>query len=818
MLEDTAITGTQADAGSTGTEVVESGPPGLIGAPVRRVEDAKYTTGTGRYLDDLVVPGMLHLRLVRSHIAHGRLKSVQLDDWEPAPDGTVLITGADCPDLAVRADVPAETWQQSAQPPLAVDRVRFAGEPVAAVLHSDPYVVEDAAELVDTEIEELPPVLDLASALEGESGPLHEGWSSNLFVKRRRTFGDLEAARSRSSRVVRRVFRNNRQAGVPLENRGCLAVPDPAGEGVTLWSSTQMPHMVRTVVADRLGLPESAVRVVAPDVGGGFGVKGHVFPDEVLISWLALHLGRPVKWVEDRSEHLLASIHARDHAHLVEAHVDDSGRVHGMRLQAIVDAGAYSVYPWTAGSDPGMVGKVFPGPYDFQDYEVEDIAVATNKCPLGTYRGVGRPSAVFTMERIMDEIATELDLDPVEVRRRNVITEFPYTSATGLVYDPGSYRESLELVAAELTAANGSNVQTADTDDVAVGRGFALYNEQTAHGALDFKLRETPIESGYQSTTLRIGTDGGVLVFTGMQSHGQGMETTLAQMAATELGVPLESVRVVHGDTANSPYAMGTWGSRGAALGGASTGRAARVVRDKIVEIAAHQFECSATDVELVDGSAQVIGSPSTSLPISDIAYTAMRKIHDLPPGMEPGLEATDYLDGPPRGTFSNACHGAVVEVDRRTGRIQIRRYVVAEDCGTVINPMVVDGQVHGGVAQGIGSALLEEVVYSPEGQPLSSTFMNYLMPTSTDIPDIEVKHLNTPSPWTEHGMKGMGEAGAIGPMAAIANAVADALNTPVWETPLRMERVSALLDGATPDGLWEKWSGIPELAAFWKS
>ncbi|MGW1681996.1 xanthine dehydrogenase family protein molybdopterin-binding subunit [Saccharopolyspora sp. NPDC002376] len=788
------------------------GPRSLIGARVRRVEDAKYTTGTGRYLDDLVVPGMLHLRFVRSNVAHGRLTNVQLGEWEPAPEGTVLVTGEDCPDLAVTADVPVESWQHSTQPPLAVDRVRFVGEPVAAVLHPDPYVVEDAAELVEVEIDELPPVLDLAAALEGETGPLHEAWSGNLFVRRRRTFGDLAAAKARASRVVRRVFRNNRQAGVPLENRGCLAVPEPDGSGVTLWSSTQMPHLVRTVVAERLGMPESAVRVVAPDVGGGFGVKGHVFPDEVLVCWLALHLGRPVKWVEDRSEHLMASIHARDHLHLVEAHVDDTGKVHGIRLQAIVDAGAYSVYPWTAGSDSGMVGKVFPGPYDLQDYEVEDMAVATNKCPLGTYRGVGRPSAVFTMERIMDEIAVELGLDPVDVRRRNVITEFPYTTATGLVYDPGSYRETLDLVAKELDSPMSTS------DDIAVGRGFALYNEQTAHGALDFALRQTPIESGYQSTTLRVGADGGVLVFTGMQSHGQGLETTLAQVAATELGVPLNQVRVIHGDTANSPYAMGTWGSRGAALGGASAGRAARVVRQKVLDIAGHLLECDVGDLEIVDGVVRVIGSPASQLSLGQVAYASLRKIHDLPAGMEPGLEATVYLDGPPRGTFSNACHGAEVEVDRRTGRVRVCRYVVAEDCGTMINPMVVDGQVHGGVAQGIGSALLEEVVYDSEGQPLTGTFADYLMPTTTDVPDIEVNHLSTPSPWTEHGMKGMGEAGAIGPMAAIANAVADALKVSVWETPLRMERVGALLDGATPAGLWERWSSIPELRPFWSS
>lgn len=794
-----------------------TGPRGLIGARVRRVEDGRLTTGTARYLDDLNVPNQLYLRLVRSNVAHGRITSIGQSQWDPLPDGTSVFTGADCAGIGVAANVDHEAWQDSTQPMLALDRVRFVGEPVAAVLHPDPYVVEDAAELIEVDIDELPPVLDLEQVLAGGTEPLHDGWSNNLFIKKRRAFGDLDAARQRSTRVIRRLFRNHRQSGVPLENRGCLAVPSAAGDGVTLWTSSQMPHMVKTVVASALQLPESAVRVVAPDVGGGFGVKGHVFPDEVLACWLALRTGRPIKWVEDRSEHLLASIHARDHAHLVEAYVTDDGRVQGIRLQVVVDSGAYSVYPWTAGSDGGMVGKVFPGPYDFQDYEVEDLAVATNKAPLGTYRGVGRPAAVFTMERLMDEIAAELDLDRVEVRRRNLITTFPYLTAPGLLYDPGTYLESLERTAQELgyVPSNGRPVRDADAD-VAVGVGFAVYNEQTSHGAIDFALRSTPIESGYQSSTMRVEPDGSVLVFTGMQSHGQGLETTLAQVAATELDVPLASVRVIHGDTANSPYAMGTWGSRGAALGGGSVGKASRVLRDKVLRIAAHLLEVDPADLEITDGNIAVRGTPGTRLTMKDVAYTATRRISELPPGMDPGLEATASIDGPPRGTFSNACHGVVVEVERSTGKVRIRRYVVVEDCGTMINPTVVDGQVQGGVAQGIGSALLEEVVYSGDGQPLTSTFVDYLMPTTTDVPDIEVHHLCTPSPWTENGIKGMGEAGAIGPMAAIANAVADALGTQVWETPLRMHRVAGLVAGATPDGLWERWSALPELAAFW--
>jgi carbon-monoxide dehydrogenase large subunit len=793
-----------------------TGPRGLVGAPVRRLEDRRLTTGTGRYLDDLSMPNMLHLRLLRSNVAHGRLLHVGAPDGQ-LPEGTVVFTGADCAGLGVAADVDHEAWQDSVQPLLAHDRVRFVGEPVAAVLHADPYIVEDAAELVQVDVEELEPVVDLEKVLAGQTTPMHDNWSTNFFVKRRRSFGDIDAARRRGTRVVRRLFRNHRQAGVPLENRGCLAVPDATGDGVTLWTSTQMPHLVRTVVAQVLQLPESAVRVIAPDVGGGFGVKGHVFPDEVLTCWLALQTGRPVKWVEDRSEHLIASIHARDHAHLVEAFVDDTGKVHGVRLQAIVDAGAYSVYPWTAGSDSGMVGKVFPGPYDLQDFEFEDISVATNKAPLGTYRGVGRPSAVFTKERLMDEDAAELDLDRVGVRRRNIIRTFPYLTATGLLYDPGSYLESLDIAAERIghTETKG-RTRPDESEDVAVGIGFAVYNEQTAHGARDFALRSTPIESGYASTTLRVDPDGTISVFTGLQNHGQGLETTLAQVIATELGVPIETIRVIHGDTSNTPYGMGTWGSRGAALGGGAAGRAARAIRTKALEIAAHLLEADPADLETQDGRISVKGAGSSSVTFAEVAYAAIRRVDDLPEGMDPGLESTIHIDGPPRGTFSNACHAVEVEVSRRTGKVGIRRYVVVEDCGTMINPMVVDGQIQGGVAQGIGSALLEEVVYGPDGQPQTSTFVDYLMPTSTDVPDIDITHLCTPSPWTDNGVKGMGEAGAIGPMAAIANAVADALGKQVWETPLRMSRVAALVDGATPDGVFERWSGLTELTDFW--
>jgi carbon-monoxide dehydrogenase large subunit len=407
-------------------------------------------------------------------------------------------------------------------------------------------------------------------------------------------------------------------------------------------------------------------------------------------------------------------------------------------------------------------------------------------------------------------------MDPADVRRVNVIREFPYETANGLLYDPGSYAESLEQ-ALEISGYEQHRTTGAGTGRIRRGYGIALYNEQTSHGTPDFATRGGPIETGYESMAIRVQPDGMVLAQTGMQSHGQSMETTFAQIIADELGVGMESIRLEHGDTTNSPYCVGTWGSRGAALGGGAAASAAREVRAKILDIAAHRLEANPEDLDIVDGRVFVRGAPQSAVTVAEIGYIANRLAQHLPPGMPPGLEAVAYVDGPPRGTFSNACHIAVVDVDTWTGLVKLSRYVVVEDCGTIINPMIVDGQVHGGVAQGVGTALLEELVYSPDGQPTTSTFMDYLMPSASVLPDIEVHHLETPSPWTERGIKGMGESGTIGPMASVANAVSDALGMPANYTPLRPTRVWHLLqNGSDAEALWQRWSQHPGLSRFW--
>ena len=770
-----------------------------VGARITRKEDPRMVSGQARYLEDLTPPGALHLRLVRSELAHADITEIDASALsEEFPDAT-LFTGDDVEGLGVRAVQDYPEAQASFQPLLAQGRVRFVGEPVAAVLTPDPYRSEDAAELVFVDYEPLPALADMEAALAADAPRMHPGWHSNKFVERQMAGGDIDAARQAASHVVARTYTTHRQAGVPMECRGVVAEVDSTGRWLTVHSSTQIPHLLRTYLADELGWPESRLRVRAPEVGGGFGVKGHVFVEEVLVAWLAIRIGRPVKWIEDRREHLIASIHAREHRHVLEAYVDADGRLLGLEADISVDTGAYSVWPFTASSDAGMVAKVLPGPYDFQAYRATFRAVATNKCPLGTYRGVGRPSAVFSQERLMDEIALELGLDAVEVRRRNVIRQFPYRNALGFTYDPGSYSESLERVAEllaperEAAAANGHATRR-------TGVGLALYVEQSGHGTPDFTRRRVPIETGYESARVEMAADGRVSVFTGLQCHGQGHETTLAQVAADELGVDPDDVEVIHGDTLTAPYSVGTWGSRGAVLGGGSVRAAAAQIREKLLDIAAQHLQALPDELDLAGGQARRRDRRDASVPISLLARWANRKLDNLPSGMSPGLVGTAFVDGPPDGTYSNACHGAVVEVDMRTGRVHLKRFVVVADCGTVINPTIVEGQERGGVTQGIGSALLEQFIYDEEAQPLTTNFADYLMPSATDIPDIEIHHLATPSPLTPLGMKGMGEGGAIGPAAAIGNAIADALGTPANATPFTMSRVWELISRTQTD------------------
>ncbi|HVW55431.1 MAG TPA: xanthine dehydrogenase family protein molybdopterin-binding subunit [Rhizobiaceae bacterium] len=764
--------------------------PRQIGARVQRFEDIRLLSGTARYIDDIRLPGMLNLTFVRAEMAHARILGIDSSALAELGYPTWLFTGKDTAGLSMKAHQDVPEMQYSEQPLLAGDRVRFVGEPVAVVLAEDAYKAEDAAETVLVDYDPLPVVGTMAQGRDNSLPPLFDGWTGNVIIERQMKGGDLDVARAAAAHTIRRTYRTQRQAGVPMEGRGVVARYDPADRTLTVWSSTQMPHLVRTYIAEELGLPESRIRVVAPDVGGGFGVKGQVYADEVLIAWLAMKTGRPVKWVEDRREHLIASIHARDHEHTLEAYVSADGMLLGLKADITVDNGAYSTYPFTSAGEPGMVGKVLPGPYRLPAYEATYRAVATNKCPIGTYRGVARPSAVFSQERLMDDIAAELKMDPFEFRLRNIVREFPYKNVLGFTYDAGSYAQSLEkmrdLLAPDIAEAAASKASTTKR----IGVGFACFNEQTAHGTPDFTRRRVPIETGYIAARVTMAPDGEVTVDLGLQNHGQGLETTMAQVAADALGIDPAQVYVRHGDTLTTPYSVGTWGSRGGALGGGAVHLASMRIAEKLRAIAAHLLQARPDEIELAGGRAALRGNPGNSIEIRKLARMALRNVEQLPEGMIPGLEAEFSLDGPGDGTYSNAVHAAVVEIDIATGKTKLRRFVVVEDCGTMLNPLVVDGQVRGGVVQGIGSAMFEHFIYDAECQPLTTSFADYLMPLAPEIPDIEVHHIETPTPLTPLGAKGLGEGGAIGPAAAVANAVANALGVGVTSTPLTTNAV----------------------------
>ncbi len=673
------------------------------------------------------------------------------------------------------------------------------------MLADDRYLAEDAAALVEVDYEPREVVASVEDAIREGAPRLHDGWEDNFFVKRHFTGGDPDAAFAAADGVLELDLTTHRQTGIPMENRGCIAQYDRADEMLTLWTSTQIPHLVRTGLADSLGMPEHRVRVISPDVGGGFGVKGNLFPEEIVVAVLAMETGRPVKWIEDRREHLLASIHAREHHHTARVAHDRDGHLLALRVLMYVDCGAYSVYPWTATMDTGMALGILPGPYRLRNYECEGYSVTTNKCPLGPYRGVSRPAACFTIERVMDAIAEAVGIDPIEVRRRNLVRpdEFPYTSVTGLVYDSGSFLESLDRLVevSELDALRRMQAE-ALRNGRHLGIGIGCYTEQTAHTTNEFIKRGVPIIFGYEATTIRMDPSGKVTIHASTHNHGQGHETTLAQLVADELAIPLDDVLVKFGDTSTTPYGMGTFASRSAVLAGGAAIRASAEIREMLLRFGAHLLEAQIGDVELAEGAVRIKGDPGRAISVRDLARFAYHRPEKLPAGMAPMLEAGASYDADPgNGTFANSAQLAVVELDPETGAVKLLRYVVIEDCGRMINPLIVDGQVHGGIAQGIGGALLEELVYDADGQLLTTTFLDYLLPSATDIPDIEVAHLETPSAFTPKGMKGMGESGAIAPGPVIAAAVEDAIrpfgHAFVNELPITPERVCAWIDQA---------------------
>lgn len=783
---------------------MKNGAGPYLGAPIRRREDPRLLTGRGRFVADITLPHTLHVAFVRSTFAHARITNIDTASARAVSGVAAVVTAADLGKGVnpIRADARFPGFHSSAWPILAGDTVRYQGEPVAAVVASSPYLAADAAALVDVDYDPLPVVVDAEAALASDAPLVYAEWGDNLFLRRSATFGDVDGAFADADVVLRRTFRIQRYTGVPMEPRGCLAQYDAGAGTLTLWTTTQVPHLIRSGVAEALGFPENRLRIVSPDVGGGFGIKAALYPEEVLIPYLARLLDRPVRWIADRSEDFAASIHARGHSHTLELAACRDGTILGLKARIVVDNGAYSTWPWTASMEIGIAAGNIPGPYKIRNYQFEAFSVCTNKMPIGPYRGVARPAACFSIERAIDDLARELGLDPLVIRERNLIDAYPYTTVTGFQHDSGSVLPSVHL-AREVLDYDALRAQQAEARRQGrfFGIGFANYAEQTAHGITEYAKRMMPITPGFDSAMVRMDPQGTVSIAVGVHSHGQGLETTLAQIAADELGVNLDDIQIVYGDTQVSPYGMGTFASRGLVIGGGAVLGAARIIRNKLERIAATLLECAPDDLERVDGAFRVRGVPTSVVTIRECARVAHLRA-ELIPDVGPGLDATVAFDNPPgTGTFSNGLHAAVVEIDPATGEIAIQRYVVIDDCGTVVNPTIVDAQIVGGTVQGIGGALWEHLAYDDEGQLLSGTLMEYALPKAANIPPIEVVTLCTPSPFTPLGMKGVGEGGAIAPGPCLANAVSDALaplGVTVNATPMSPESILRLIHSAS--------------------
>lgn len=766
--------------------------PRMVGARVARVEDPRFLKGEARYIANLDVAGMRHARFVRSPLAHARITSV---DTSNVPDGVDVFVGDDWSQFGIECTSRYEGFQPAAMPILAYDKVRYVGEPVAMVVAADPYLAEDAAELIEVDYDPLPPNTSVEEALRPEAALIHEDWTSNLYVPRAYASPDHEEATA-GTRTVSGRLSHSRHTGVPMEGRAVLA--EYVAGRVKVHTSTQIPHLIRTAVANAMQLPERGVQVISPDVGGGFGVKAQAYPEEVACSLAARSLGVPVKWIEDRREHFLASHHSREHAHEATLHFDDEGIIQGLTASLYVDMGAYSVFPWTSTMDTGMAMGILPGPYKFTGYKVDGYPTCTNKTPYGAYRGVSRPAACFTIERLVDWMARDRGLDRLEARRMNLVQaeDYPWTNPGGLVYDGGSLAQSIDLMKDWIEYDDlVASLQKDRANGRLRGLGMAIFTEQSAHTTEEFKKRGVPIVFGYETAMLRLDPTGHLTIAASIHSHGQGLETTLAQFAGEVLGIPLERISVVFGDTDQVSYGAGTFASRSAVLAGGAARIAAGEIRAKLARIAAHLLEAAEEDLIFNNDGVSVAGSPDSAVSMAELCRITYQRPDLLPDGELPTLESTKTYDAAPgTGTYTNALHVGVVEVDDATGAIEIEKYWVVEDCGVMINPLVVEGQIHGGVAQGIGSALLEEMIYSENGQLLTTTYMDYLLPTAEDVPFIATRHIETPSAFTEGGVKGMGEGGAIAPAAVVAGAVEDALSgigdVFISRVPLTPERV----------------------------
>ncbi|MFF9410139.1 xanthine dehydrogenase family protein molybdopterin-binding subunit [Streptomyces anandii] len=771
-----------------------------VGRARLRKEDARLITGQTNWTDNISVTGLLHMAILRSPMAHARLDRV---DVSPALGRPGVVAAYSGRDLAEGLGSLPCAWPVTEDmvlpdhPPLAVDEVRHAGDPVAVVVARDRYAAADALEAIEVDYEPLPPVLDLEAALAEDAPLVHADKGTNrAYVWPLRTGEDYESVRQRADVVVKRRYEQQRLIPNAMEPRAVVVTPLAASGEYTVYSATQIPHILRIMLSVVTGVPEHKLRVVAPDVGGGFGSKLQVYGEEALALVVARRLGRPVKWTESRSEGYLATHHGRGMIQDIELAATSEGRLLGLKVDLLADMGAYLMLV-TPGI-PILGAFMYPAIYKMDAYEFTCTGVFTTRTPTDAYRGAGRPEATYAIERAMDELAAEVGLDPVEVRRRNWIRheEFPYTSVAGLTYDSGNYEAATDKALAlfgydDLRAEQAKRNERGDT--VRLGIGVSTYTEMCGL-APSRVLRDLRYSAGgWEAASIRMLPTGKVEVVTGTSPHGQGHVTSWSQIAADVLGVPFEDVEVVHGDTKVAPQGMDTYGSRSLVVGGAAVHRAAEKVVDKARKVAAHLLEASEDDLEFRDGVFSVKGSPEARKTIQELAFETFTS-HDVPEGMEPTLNAEHVL-APENFSYPHGTHLCAVEIDTETGQTRIRSYVCVDDVGRVVNPMIVEGQVHGGLAQGIAQALYEEAVYDTEGNLVSGTMADYLVPSAPDLPEFVTDRTETPAASNPLGVKGVGEAGTIASTPAVVNAIVDALR-PLGVHDVRMP--------CTPERVWE--------------
>ncbi len=756
----------------------------LVGARVKRREDPTLVRGLARYVDDINLPNTLHVAILRSPYAHARISSLETDAARQHPGVVAVVTGAEIKDQI--GPLPTSGGNETLRVPkhyvLAVDKVCYVGDGVAAVVAEDRYAARDALDLIRVEYEPLPVVSDAEKALAPESPVIHSEWPDNVAFRSEQKEGNLAKAFKAADKIVRLRLVHQRLAPIAIEPRGVLARYRAAEKGLTVWSSTQIPHMLKSHLSQMLKLPENEVRVIAPEVGGGFGSKLNVYAEEGLLGYLALKLNRPVKWIEGRRENIQATIHGRGQVGAVEAAVKKDGTILGVRYKVVADIGAY--HQLFTPAIPPFTGLMLSGCYKIPAISIELTAAFTNKMSTDAYRGAGRPEATYVIERMVDRVARELGIDPVKVRKKNFPkpAEFPFKTATGLAYDSGNYElalnKALKLVGYEKLRRDQKRLRSRGRY---LGIGLSTYVEICAMGP----------KGMWEYGKVQVEPTGKVTVLSGASPHGQGQKTSFAQIVADELGVGLDDITVIHGDTAAVPKGIGTFGSRATAVGGIAVYQAAEKVKEKARSIAAHILEADPEDLVFSDGKFSVKGVPKKGITIQQIALEA-HAAKKLPKKMEPGLSATSVFE-PSNFTFPFGTHICVVEVDPKSGGIELKKYVAVDDCGKVINPLLVDGQIHGGIAQGLGQALYEEVVYDENGQLLTGSLMDYALPKAGDLPRLELARTETPTPVNPLGVKGVGEAGTIGSTPAVVNAVVDALfpfGVTHIDMPLKPEKI----------------------------